>query len=239
MATPDYSFNPSSAGVSRLVRDPLGHQIATAIARDILAGRLRAGESVSQEGLCSRFGTSRMPVRDALQALASAGYLVKGSANQLKVAHIGVEDVADTLLLESSVAGMIARRAAERATPESVAEMRELHERMCEACERGDGASMSAFNRCFHECIGAMAHSPRLVAALKAATLHVAWQYYVEAPERMAVGCAEHAQIVEAIAEGKATLAQAFMAEHVGAAQRYRVPAAPADLWRTDPKKLA
>jgi DNA-binding GntR family transcriptional regulator len=98
---------------------------------------------------------------------------------------------------------------------------------------------MSALNRRFHDRIGGMAHSPRLVAAHKAATLHVGWQYYIEAPERMVVGCAEHAQIVDAIANGKATLVQALMFEHVGAAQRYRVPAAPADARETEIGKLA
>lgn len=239
MSRSDYSYVPSSRVVERLVRDPLGHQIATAIARDILSGRLRAGEAVSQEGLCSRFGTSRMPVRDALQELASAGYLVKGSANQLKVTSIGPEDVADTLLLEASIAGMIAGRAAERATLDQVAELRELHEWMCEASERGDGATMSALNRRFHELIGSMARSTRLVAALRATTLHVGWQYYVEVPERMAVGCAEHAQILKAITERKSELAQRLMTEHVGTAQRYRVPASPAQMRRSEPGKPA
>lgn len=45
--------------------------IATALRQDILTGRIQPGEELPQEGLATRFNVSRMPVRDALNALSA------------------------------------------------------------------------------------------------------------------------------------------------------------------------
>ena len=49
----------------------LGRQIAQSLRRDILLGVLSSGTKLSQQQLCERFGTSRMPVRDGLRLLFS------------------------------------------------------------------------------------------------------------------------------------------------------------------------
>ena len=45
--------------------------IAAALRQDILTGRIQPGEELPQEGLATRFNVSRMPVRDALNALSA------------------------------------------------------------------------------------------------------------------------------------------------------------------------
>ncbi len=49
------------------------HEIAGLLRRDMLIGQIEPGDELHQEALASRFGVSRMPVRDALNLLARDG----------------------------------------------------------------------------------------------------------------------------------------------------------------------
>ena len=54
----------------------IGHRVTDMIRDLILSGELVPGSRISQESLAARFGTSRIPVRDALNRLESDGLVV-------------------------------------------------------------------------------------------------------------------------------------------------------------------
>jgi DNA-binding GntR family transcriptional regulator len=56
--------------------DLAGHRMTEAIRDLILTGEFSPGSKISQEALASRFGTSRIPVREALSRLESDGLIV-------------------------------------------------------------------------------------------------------------------------------------------------------------------
>ena len=201
-----------------LQREPLGRQIATALARQILSGRLAAGTVLTQEELSTWFSCSRMPVRDALKELIWAGYVVE-SSNQFSVAHFEREDVEDTLALQASTSGLLARRATERATDEELDELFALHERMLAAASRRNGELMAQLNRSFHQTTYRLARSQRLVAFHRAATLHIAWRFYQDHPE-MADTCNEqHAAILDAMRARNGPLVERLTIEHTALSQ--------------------
>lgn len=208
-----------------LDREPLSRHIARAVARDIIFGVLPAETPVSQDGLCGRFGTSRMPVRDALRALAAAGYLVAEAGNRLRVAHLSQDDLRDIFSLEATLAGLIASRAAERRTDEELAHLTRLQNEMLGALSRNDGASMSTLNQQFHEMISEISRSSALVAAYRNTTIHVSWRYYLEQPSRMRIGCLEHEAILTAIGQKDRANAQQLVTQHITDAQQYRLQA--------------
>ena len=51
-------------------------QITDRLREDVFAGRLPAGERVSEASLAGRFGVSRGPIREALSLLTSEGLVV-------------------------------------------------------------------------------------------------------------------------------------------------------------------
>jgi GntR family transcriptional regulator, rspAB operon transcriptional repressor len=51
-------------------------QVAAAIRRDLIAGRLGEGQPLREQALAARFGVSRGPIRDALLELTKEGLLV-------------------------------------------------------------------------------------------------------------------------------------------------------------------
>jgi DNA-binding GntR family transcriptional regulator len=197
-----------------LSRGPVGHQIATMIAREILSGDLAAGTPLNQNELGVRFDTSRMPVRDALAELVGAGYLIRGRGNQLRVAVFTPEDVKDTMALQATLNGLISRRATERGSDDEFDELERLHHMMLNAASRDDGATMSELNHQFHTMIYRMSRAVRLVAFHQSVTLHIAWRFYQEHPELSDACNAQHAEIIEAMRCRDAEKVELLMVHH-------------------------
>ena len=78
----------SQSEVTKLARARFGSQIAEALRNDILFGRVESGKRLSQVELCERFGTSRMPVRDALRQLTYEGFLIDDGKGHAVVAPV-------------------------------------------------------------------------------------------------------------------------------------------------------
>ena len=62
----------------------------------ILSGDLKPGEELTQEDVAEKLGVSRMPVREALQALTQEGFLTR-----MRNRHVCVSRMKRTQVLES------------------------------------------------------------------------------------------------------------------------------------------
>src|SRR3546814_12817283 len=69
----DYRIAPAEA-VQRL---PLNQQVLRALRHDIMFGLIAPGTRLTQQDLCERYNTSRMPVRDALRELEQIGVIIE------------------------------------------------------------------------------------------------------------------------------------------------------------------
>lgn len=155
------------AGGHRVVRTSLGDQIADAIRTEILLGDLRAGEHLSQQQVCERFGTSRIPVRDAFNTLLHEGFVTEAVGRRVVVSRLTRQDLADIYMIEGLLHGIAVRRAAERITPVQLDELQALHREFKTAVAQGHADVISALNWEFHRRLNRIADSPRLVAALR------------------------------------------------------------------------
>jgi DNA-binding GntR family transcriptional regulator len=200
-----------------LVRRSLASQIAQLVRTDILYGRLRPGERVSQQQLAAAYGTSRIPVRDALRELTQEGFLVSGPAGQVVVSRVTADDVIDAFAILATALACAARRAADRASAEDAAALRALHARMAEAA--ADGSPSSVFgelNWRLHRQINLLAGSEKLRATIGgiSAGIPVA---YPDFPLPAAEVLAAKAAIIEAVERGDAKAASSLMEAHVRA----------------------
>ena len=139
--TRDIPVEPGSDSdaLGEVFRSPLNMQIADVLRADIVYGRIPAGVWLVQDDLCKRFGTSRIPVRDALVELTHDGLLVEVSG-QRKVASLSREDLADSLELIALLHGWAARRVVELATEEELAVLTALFDRAVCAEDDVDGS---------------------------------------------------------------------------------------------------
>ncbi len=131
----------------QVAREPrLSDKVAEMMLESILSRRLQVGDRLpSERELGEQFGVSRTVVREAVRALVAKGVIEVRSGSGLRVAAVGADAVSESMslflrggsvdfenvhevraLLEVHIAGV----AAERATPDDVERLREVHERM-------------------------------------------------------------------------------------------------------------
>jgi DNA-binding GntR family transcriptional regulator len=147
-----------------LVRLNLSQQIVDRLRDEIVHGDIPAGTHLVQAALCKRFGTSRMPVRDALRQLAQEG-LLRERGGQREVASLGEDDLLDVHTIIGVLFGWAARQVAESATVEELNELKTLFE---QADDADEPLEFSQIAWRWHKRINVLAGSPRLVQAIVA-----------------------------------------------------------------------
>jgi DNA-binding GntR family transcriptional regulator len=196
-------------------RELLGNQIADALRRDILLGVLRPGTKLSQQQLCDQFGTSRMPVRDGLRVLTHEGLLVTDSARHTMVAPLSRDDLLDAYLIEGTLAGIAARRASEKATPEELQGLSHLHDKMSAASTAGEFPLVAELNWKLHRRINQLASSRKLLSAIKALSVDLPRDYLMQMTAWSSKSNTEHAAILEAMGGRKHAAVGSLMTEHI------------------------
>jgi DNA-binding GntR family transcriptional regulator len=209
--------------VRSVQRTPLGSQIADALRQDILFGRLLPGTRVAQRQLCEQFGTSRMPVRDALRTLLHEGLLILDAGQHMVVAPLSKSDLIDAFLIEGTLTGLAATRAAALSTPADLSELDTLHRQMLSATNGAKGVngqasslkSMADLNWVFHRKINQMSRSRKLLQALRVVSIDVPRDFLERLPEYHARSNDEHARILTAMRSKNAAKVGDLMAKHV------------------------
>jgi DNA-binding GntR family transcriptional regulator len=199
-----------------------------AIRDEILSGRLQPGAHLREEELTRRIGVSRTPVREALRRLESDGYAIVEANRGAFVALLTQKDIVEILDLGLLIEGYAARLAASRITPDQIAAMRSLRDRVAaldaeEEHSRGDdsGARHRERAECvwaFHEIVLAASGNTRLMAivAQLARTIISTQTFarYTPSDRKRLAEC--RGQILDALANGDADKAEAAIAAHVG-----------------------
>lgn len=156
-----------------LVRDAsLTERAVLGIRDQVLRGKLRAGERLTELGLVDLLGVSRTPVRAALQKLAEEGLLEPTQSNGYLVRNFSEAEIFDAIEVRGTLEGLAARIAAERGVPQPILE--EL--RHCLAgidavlanARPGDGhlVRYSEFNSRFHSLLLEASGSTMVARAL-------------------------------------------------------------------------
>jgi DNA-binding GntR family transcriptional regulator len=207
---------PSLISAEPLVqRTLLGKQIADILRREILFGSVRPGTRLSQQQLCERFGTSRMPVRDALRTLTQLGFLLTDQANHTIVAPLSRSDLLDSYIIEGTLSGIAAERASRLASQTDLDHLQNLHEGMV-ACEQNGAAPvMAELNWKLHRDINRMARSRKLLVVLRSISLDVPRDFLTELPELIRKSNEDHAAILKAMSAGNHLRVGSLMTDHI------------------------
>jgi len=134
-------------------------RVVAAVLARIASGELNPGEQLRQEDLAEELGVSRVPVREALHALAEQRVLVHQKHRGFFVAKRNAHEVAQFArmleLIEDDLLASIRWPTAEELT-----RLHALNDRLLEVAEDYDVAETAALNREFHFAIfGLSPHS--------------------------------------------------------------------------------
>ena len=126
--------------MKKIERKQTRDHITQMIRYEILSGSMKPGDELAQESIAEQLGLSRMPVREALQALEQEGFLVRLPNRHMQVSTLAVEDV-------SHIFRVIAVMAAElfALVPANQGEL--LRARAQELARAGDNAGELAFHQ--------------------------------------------------------------------------------------------
>ena len=163
--TPPLSDPRSRSGrlvPDQLFRVSLGDQIAATLRDEIVHGVIGPGTHLVQAELCERFGTSRMPVRDALQQLEHDGLLVE-RFGQREVVSLDEAGLLDAYHLIAVLHGWAARLVTETASDESLGELDAAFTRAMEASTGSDHTQLAWL---WHRQINLLAGSLPLFRAI-------------------------------------------------------------------------
>lgn len=183
----------------------------------ILTGELRPGSRLVIRDLAAQLGVSPMPVREALVALATEGLIVGQSHRGFRVVQLTKEDVKDAFAVYSYLAGMIAERVAEQASPELIDQITEIQERINVASKGTDpdtAHQVERLNHEFHRAINTSISADTLHWFLRMAARHIPRHFYV-VPGWIELTVGDHPALIEAFASRDAAKARAMMAEHL------------------------
>jgi DNA-binding GntR family transcriptional regulator len=183
----------------------------------ILAGEFAAGQRLVEVDLCERFGCSRFAVRAAIPVLVSEGLVDMQRHRGARVRVIPLEEAIEITEVRRLLEGLIAARAAQRATPAEVADLQQVIEEMREAVASAELMRYSDANARLHALvrkIGAHQTATGILERLRAQLVRHQFALAL-VPGRPGVSLAQHERIVGAIAAGDPKEAEAAMLDHI------------------------
>lgn len=134
--------------------------------KDILTGKLKPGEKLTEQNLCRLYGVSRTPVREALRQLEADG-LVENILNRgAFVIGMTEQDYEDMFELRKVYEIQAVKWAIERITEEEMDKLEETFEFMEFYTLRNDIEKMLTINTGFHQVIYEASHNRMLLKML-------------------------------------------------------------------------
>lgn len=198
----------------------LGGRVFQKIREDILNGKYQENDELRENTIGKELGVSRTPVREALRQLELEG-LVKIIPNRgAYVTGISHKDIWDIYSIRSILEGLCARRAVEHITEEQLDELEEtllLSEFQIKKESGINPDQVAALDGRFHAALYDASGSRILSRLLTDFHNYVqtARKSSVVSEERARKSIREHRQILRAIRERDADMAEQLANEHI------------------------
>jgi DNA-binding GntR family transcriptional regulator len=183
----------------------------------ILSGAYAPGSALRQDSLAAEFGTSKIPVREALVQLQSEGLVDIFPNRGFQVRPLAGTELEEVFRLRLQIEPFAVALGAKLATAADHRAARDALEQLNAATAAREFAASGRLNRAFHLLLIV----PRLqpVAAETLGRLHTLAQRYVQAhlrPEGRAKRASrEHAALLKAWSAGKSKEARVLMHSHI------------------------
>jgi DNA-binding GntR family transcriptional regulator len=156
-----------TADVIPIPRAALHEHVAQRLRQMLVENRIPPGAKLNERELAELLQVSRTPLREAIKMLAAEG-LVELVPNRGAIAVSLTEaDVLDTFEVMAGLEAQSGELAAQRITPEELAEIQAMHFEMLAAYTRRDLSAYYRLNARIHSAINAAAKNPVLASVYK------------------------------------------------------------------------
>ncbi|MCL4459919.1 MAG: GntR family transcriptional regulator [Chloroflexi bacterium] len=187
------------------------------IKEKIINCELKPGNPIVEGELAAALGVSRTPIREALQQLQDDGLVILAPHKGAYISDLDVDDVTEIFQIREALEGMVARLAAERITPDSLAELEKIVALLDEAIRENSVELAFKADNQFHALLLETAGNRRASRIIHKLNGQIHRLRFISAsiPSRIPVSMQEHKDIAQAIKSRDAHLAEQLMKHHI------------------------
>lgn len=202
-----------------------GRYIYEELRKQILTLKLKPGMPLDEVSLAAQFGLSRSPVRDALARLISEGLVTILPNRTTLVTPFEIEEFPNYISALDLIQRVVTRLAATQHNDEDLARIRAADAAYLDAVSTGDFQAMSEMNKAFHMAIAVAGKNPYFISYYEKLLgegqrlLHLHFDYIISAASTTRLG-RDHDEMIDAIADRNADLAEQAAHEHTMLFQR-------------------
>ncbi|MFI2280932.1 GntR family transcriptional regulator [Nocardia beijingensis] len=185
--------------------------------RAIRQGEVAPGQRLVEAELVEQFGVTRGSVRAAIDELVAEGLVERIHNRGARVRKVSREAAIEILECRKVLEGLIAAKAAQRATAADRERLREYGEQLTAAVRDGEPMKYSSLNHELHAAlrdIAGQATAADLIDRLNAQIVRHQFQLSLR-PGRPPVSLREHLAVVEAVVGGDSAGAEQAMRDHL------------------------
>lgn len=179
-------------------------------------GKYRAGDRLIERELAAKLNISRTPIREALFRLESQGYVKTIPRKGVVVANISEEDVIEGFTILSSLEVLAVKLASQRMDKETQRELELKIQELMKIKEKNEEDYNFEHIQMNH-LINKASKSPKLFGILSGLIdfIHLAANMGYETPGRKIESLNEHIEIMKALKNREAEMAEYLMRIHV------------------------
>lgn len=194
----------------------------TATLKDtIIAHAMRPGTRLTEEGLARALGVSRLPVREALKALAAAGLVDQRPHGRGAAVSVPSKQLlAEVYQVRTALELLSTELAAQNITRAEIAELRTNVQGGLRAVRQRDWARAAELGSEFHRLLAAASRNSHLAELIESYDEKLRWANEPVSVDRGIAVWKEHKEIVDALASGDRKSAVACMRAHTAESSR-------------------
>ena len=185
---------------------------------DIVEGRITAGSKLSEAELAQQYEVSRAVIREAINRLEACHLVERKAHVGARVVALTPEGLLQLYQVRESLEGMAARLAAVHMTDAEIDDLKQLLNSYVPTVEQASTYYQEAGDDDFHYRIILGSKNNHLIHLLLNDIYHLIRMYRVQlgmAGPRVNQALSEHINIVQAIANRDAELAEMLMRRHI------------------------
>ena len=196
------------------------HRIYEKIRMAILTGEIPAGERLVELDLAAKMNSSRTPVREALQKIASEGLIYSIPRAGYIVGEISETDLQEIFEMREALEGMASRLAARRREDDEVERIIELFERIEKHSADTELEYYVEIGEKLHQFILQSCNNSMIANTMERLRTRIMriWKGGLSIPGRIDKAFEEHKEILMTIKEKNEDLAEHKMRQHISSA---------------------
>lgn len=177
----------------------------------IIDGTLVAGEKLNDTELSKALGISRTPVREALQLLATQGFVEMYPGKETKVTYVEPQDISKVLPPLAVLQALSAELATFLIEEKTIVHLRSINNLFSEAINNSDYYKALKLDEQFHESIVKVINNPYITNIIEMLQAHVRRLFFYKAIILSKTSVDEHEQIIKAFENKNKDLAAKIM----------------------------